>query len=155
MTVNVESLIRCLGKTYENILETGILPYRTKPTGAPGSPNLGLEMAREGIFLSFKRTGRILKSITLRLQHDPIKNWVFPNELPSPLQKNMTRQWVHDTFGEPDKSVPPKTVMKMSMGWVDRFAVEDFHIPITMQIRYDMQDKVEAITFLPTSDLRW
>lgn len=108
MTVNVESLIRCLGKTYENILEAGILPYRTKPIGAPRSPNLGLEMAREGIFLSFKRTGRVLKSITLRLQHDPIKNWVFPNELPSPLQKNMTRQWVHDTFGEPDKSVPPE-----------------------------------------------
>lgn len=48
-----------------------------------------------------------------------------------------------------------ETVMKMAMGWVDRFAVEGFHIPITMQIRYDMQDKVEAVTFLPTSDLRW
>lgn len=155
MTVNVENLIHYLGETYENILEAGILPYRTKPTGAPGSPNLGLEMAKEGIFLSFKRTGRILKSITLRLQHNPVKNWVFPNELPSPLQKNMTRQWVHDTFGEPDKSVPPKTVMKMTMGWVDRFAVEEFHIPITMQIRYDIQDKVEAVTFLPTSNLRW
>ena len=155
MTVNVENLIRCLGGTYENILEKGGFLYRTKPTGAPGSPNLDLEMAREGIFLSFRRTGKVLKSITLRLQNKKIKNWVFPNELPSPLQKNMTRQWVHDTFGEPDKSVPPKTVMKIAMGWVDRFTVEDFHIPITMQIRYDMQDKVEAVTFLPTSDLRW
>ncbi|WP_241575809.1 DUF6392 family protein [Rosenbergiella nectarea] len=155
MTVNIETLIRNVGKTYENILEAGILPYRKKPTGAPGSPNLSLEMAREGIFLSFKRTGKILKSITLRLQHQPIINWVFPNEIPFPLQKNMSRRWVHDTFGEPDKSVLPKTVMKMSMGWVDRFAVEDFHIPITMQIRYDMQDKVEAVTYLPTSDLRW
>jgi len=69
MTVNVETLIRKVGQTYENILEAGILPYRKKPTGAPGSPNLNLEMAREGIFLSFKRTGKILKSITLRLQH--------------------------------------------------------------------------------------
>jgi len=67
----------------------------------------------------------------------------------------MTRQWVHDTFGEPDKSVAPKTVMKMEMGWVDRFTIEDFHIPLTMQIRYDMQGKVEAVTFLPTSELRW
>lgn len=50
MTVNVEDLIRSLGQTYEYMLEAGILPYRTKPTGAPGSPNLGLEMAREGVF---------------------------------------------------------------------------------------------------------
>lgn len=74
MTINVEDLIRCLGNTYENILEVGVLPYRTKPTGAPGSSNLSLEMTREGVFLSFKRTGRILKSITLRLQNEPIKN---------------------------------------------------------------------------------
>ncbi|WP_420877701.1 DUF6392 family protein, partial [Rosenbergiella nectarea] len=40
MTVNVETLIRKVGQTYENILEAGILPYRKKPTGAPGSPNL-------------------------------------------------------------------------------------------------------------------
>ncbi|WP_420832792.1 DUF6392 family protein, partial [Rosenbergiella nectarea] len=39
MTVNIETLIRNVGKTYENILEAGILPYRKKPTGAPGSPN--------------------------------------------------------------------------------------------------------------------
>lgn len=155
MTVNVESLIRNLGGTYEHIHEERILPYSTKPTGAPGSPNLCLGIAREGIFLSFKRTGRILKSVTLRLQHEQFKNWVFPNELPSPLQKKMSRQWVHDIFGEPDKSAPPKTVMKIAMGWVDRFTVENFHIPITMQIRYDMQDNVEAVTFLPTSDLLW
>lgn len=155
MTVNIELLIFSLGRSYEEIFEAGLILYQTTPTGAPGSPNLSLEMAREGVFLSFKRDGKILKSITLKLQHDPVKNWVFPNELPPPLEKDMTRQWVHNTFGEPDKSVPPKNVMKLAMGWVDRFTVEDLHIPITMQIRYDLREKAEAVTFLPASDLRW
>jgi hypothetical protein len=155
MTINVENLIRSLGRSYGEIFDAGLLPYKTKPTGAQGSTNLSLEMAKEGIFLSFERSGQVLKGITLRLHHEPIENWIFPNELPSPLQKNMTRQWVHDTFGEPDKSVPPKVVMKMAMGWVDRFTIEDFHIPITMQIRYNTQEIAEAVTFLPTSELRW
>ncbi|MCE9903425.1 hypothetical protein M988_1759 [Hafnia paralvei ATCC 29927] len=155
MTVNVEALIRSIGKGYQEIFYSGLIPYKTKPKGASGSPNLSLEMAKEGIFLSFKREGQILKGITLKIQHEPVKNWIFPNELPSPLQKNMSRRWVHDTFGAPDKSVPPKVVMKTVFGWVDRFTVEDFDIPITMQIRYDMDDMVEAVTFIPTSELRW
>lgn len=45
--------------------------------------------------------------------------------------------------------------MKQEIGRVERFTVEGFHIPITMQIRYDMADMVVAVTFLPTSELRW
>lgn len=155
MTVNVEALIRSLGKSYKEMLDAGLLSYRTEPKGSSGAPDLALEMAKEGIYLSFKREGRIFQEITLRIQHDSVKNWLFPNELPTPLQIHMSRQWVHDNFGEPENSIPPREIMKHKIGWVERFTVEDFHIPITMQIRYDIKDMVTAVTFLPTSELRW
>ncbi|MCU6389994.1 pyocin immunity protein [Enterobacter quasiroggenkampii] len=157
MSVNVEALIRCLGKSYQELVERGLVTYKSDPKGASGSPTISLDMAKEGVFLSFKREGRVLKEITLSIQHDTMKakDWVFPNELPTPLQKSMSRQWVHENFGEPENSIPPRVIMKQEIGRIERFTVEDFHIPITMQIRYDMADMVVAVTFLPTSELRW
>lgn len=155
MTVNIEALMRSLGKSYKDIYDAGLLPYKTPPSASSGDPDLSLDMAKEGVYLSFKRDGRIFQEMTLRIQYDKIKNWIFPNELPTPLQKSMSRQWVHENFGEPENSIPPRVIMKQEIGRIERFTVEDFHIPITMQIRYDMADMVVAVTFLPTSELRW
>lgn len=155
MTVNVEALIRNLGNKYQDIFDNGLIPYKTEPRGAQGSPKLSLDMAKEGVFLSFKRDGRILKEITLSIQNDQVKNWEFPNELPSPLQKKMSRQWMHETFGEPDNAVPPKVIATLTFGWVERFTVDGFHLPLTMRIGYDLMEMVKDVTFLPTSELRW
>jgi hypothetical protein len=155
MTINIEALIYCLGKSYKDITEAGIISYKAEPKGSSGSPALSLDMVKEGVFLSFKREGRRLKEIALIIQRDDVKDWSFPNELPTPLQQKMSREWIHKTFGEPEGSIVPKVIMKQSFGWVEKFTVEDFHIPITMQIRYDLQEIVKKITFLPTSELRW
>ncbi|WP_395490451.1 DUF6392 family protein [Cedecea davisae] len=155
MTVNVEALIRSLGKSYKELVDSGLITYKSEPKGASGSPTISLDMAKEGVFLSFNRNGRTLKEITLSIQHDTLKNWSFPNILPAPLQKRMSRKWVHENFGPPEKSISPRVIMKHEIGWIERFTVVDFHMPITMQIRYDMSEMVEAVTFLPTSELRW
>ena len=63
MTVNIEGLINSLGKPYEEILEAGLIPYKTKPTGYPGDPELTLSMMKEGVYLAFKREGKILFSV--------------------------------------------------------------------------------------------
>lgn len=155
MTINVEALIYSLGKTYNELVDSGLITYKSALKGASGSPTISVDMAKEGVFLAFKRGGRILKEITLSIQHDTLSNWKFPNELPTPLQKSMSRQWVHENFGEPENSIPPRVILKQEIGRIERFTVEDFHISITMQIRYDMADMVVAVTFLPTSKLRW
>ncbi|WP_145515814.1 DUF6392 family protein [Yersinia aleksiciae] len=155
MTVNVEALIRSLGNSYQEIFDAGLIPYKTEPKGAPSSQKLSLDMAKEGVFLSFKRDGKILKEISLSIENDKVKNWEFPNELPPPLQKIMSREWVHETFGQPDNVVPPKVIAKLTFGWVERFTIEGFHIPITMRIAYDIKEMVKDVTFLPTSELRW
>ncbi|WP_455864617.1 DUF6392 family protein [Pantoea agglomerans] len=155
MTVNIEALMSSLGKSYKYIYDAGLLPYKTPPSASSGDPDLSLDMAKEGVYLSFKRDGRIFQEMTLRIQYDKVKNWIFPNDLPTPLKKNMSRQWVHENFGEPENSIPPRVILKQEIGRIERFTVEDFHIPITMQIRYDKADMVVAVTFLPTSELRW
>ena len=67
----------------------------------------------------------------------------------------MSRQWMHDAFGEPDNAAPPRKVANKSFGWTERYAIEDLHMPIAMQVSYDLDEMVKKITFLPTSDLRW
>lgn len=155
MTVNVEGLINSLGSSYRELTDNGLITYKSPPSGFPGDPDLSLDMAKEGLFLSFKRNGRVLQAIVLTIQDERAKNWIFPNKLPSPLQKKMTRQWVHENVGEPLRSIPPQVVMKKHFGWTDLYDAEGYSTPTSMQINYDIMDNVRAVTFIPTSELRW
>lgn len=155
MTVNIQALINGIGKTYQELFDERLIPYKTKPTGYPGDPDLTLNMAKEGLHLTFKREGRNLWSVILQIQHDNAQNWDFPNELPLPLKKNMSRQWVHENFGEPLRSVSPKVIMKKAFGWSDLYEEKGRPTPTSMQISYDTQDNVRSIAFIATSELRW
>jgi hypothetical protein len=155
MTVNVNELINSLGKNYLELTDSGLITYKSPPTASSGDPDLSLDMAKEGLFLSFKRDGRILQAIVLKIQNDRANDWVFPNELPSPLQKNMSRQWVHEHIGDPLRSIPPKVIMKRAFGWTDLYEAKGRAIPTSMQISYDVAGNVRSVTFMPTSDLRW
>ncbi|MFM5442053.1 DUF6392 family protein [Aeromonas enteropelogenes] len=67
MTVNVQALINSLGMTYEAMMEAELIPYKTKPKGYSGDPEITLSMAKEGIFLSFDRSSRKLIEVDLEL----------------------------------------------------------------------------------------
>ncbi len=157
MTVNVEALIHSLGKSYNDLLEAKLVPYKTPPTGFSGDPDLSLEMAKEGVYLSFRRDGRILKEVIIRIQHDKVSGWTFPNALPLGLQNEMSREWIHATYGQPLRSVEPKVVMSRPMGRADLYAVEGLSPELYMQIRYEPTDRemVQKIAFFPQSELRW
>jgi hypothetical protein len=155
MTVNVEALIHSLGQSYNDLLDTGLITYRTPPTGFSGASDISLDMALEGVYLSFRREGRILQDVILNIQRPEISNWDFPNDLPFGLEKNMAIERVHDVFGEPLRSVPPKVIMKRNIGRADLYSIDGVHIPVSMQVRYDMGDMVKSVSFFPTSELRW
>ncbi|HHA2047787.1 TPA: DUF6392 family protein [Enterobacter cloacae] len=155
MTVNVEALIHNLGKSYKELVDNGLITYKSDPKGAAGDPVLLLPMVNEGVYLAFNREGRILKEITLSIQRDDVKGCVFPNVLPSPLQQNMSRAWIHQVFGEPEGTIAPRMIMNRSFGWVEKFTVEDVHTPTTMQIDYDLNEIVKEVAFILTSDIRW
>ncbi len=63
MAANIEALINFLGKSYQEIFDKGLIPYKTKPTGYPGDPDITLDMIKEGMYLAFKRDGKILFAI--------------------------------------------------------------------------------------------
>ena len=64
MTVNIKALLQYLGKGYSEIVDAELIPYKSNPKGASGSPVIILGMAKEGIFLAFKREGSIPVEIT-------------------------------------------------------------------------------------------
>lgn len=155
MTVNIEALIRGMNKPYQTIRDAGIITYNPPPKGTQHDPFLTLDMKSEGVFLSFDNNeSRPLTDITLRIKTDK-KSWKFPGQLPLELQQDMSRQWVHEKFGNPDKSIPPKVLFNMEFGWRDRFTVDGFHTPITMIVLFDMTDMVKSVSFIPTAKLRW
>ncbi|WP_118985859.1 DUF6392 family protein [Photorhabdus sp. CRCIA-P01] len=155
MTVNIDALINSLGKSYQEIFDEGLIPYKTKPTGFPGDSDISLDMVKEGIFLSFLRENKILTEITLTLIDHKRPNFIFPNELPSPLILLMSRQWIHEHFGEPEKSLPPRERLTREIGWTELYTLLDFRIPTSMQVDYDLLERVRLVTFLPTSEVRW
>lgn len=155
MTVNVNALIKHIGKSYKEICEAKLIPYSTGPKGHSGSPTISLEMVKEGVVLSFLRENRTLKEITLYIQRDGINNWTFPNDLPQPLQHEMSRDWIMATFGQPSGSVAPRKVLRHSLGWVDKYQLSDTYIPVTMQIDYDLSGFVKEVSYIITSEMRW
>ncbi|MBS9431225.1 DUF6392 family protein [Photorhabdus hainanensis] len=155
MATNIEALINYLGKSYQEIFDKGLIPYKTKPSGFPGDEVICLEMAKEGIFLAFYREGKRLKEITLTLLNEKKPLYQFPNELPSPLVPLMSREWIHKQFGKPEKSLPPRKRLKKDIGWTELYICLGFHMPINMQVDYDLLEHVKEVTFLPTSEVRW
>ncbi|WP_391527934.1 DUF6392 family protein [Photorhabdus akhurstii] len=155
MTVNIGALINSLGKSYQEIFDEGLIPYKTKPTGSSGDEVICLDMVKEGVFLAFYREGKRLKEITLTLLDEKKPLYQFPNELPSPLVPLMSRQWVHEQFGEPEKSLPPRKRLTKKIGWTELYTLLDSRIPTSMQVDYDLLERVRLVTFLPTSAVRW
>ncbi|MFJ5357016.1 DUF6392 family protein [Pectobacterium sp. CHL-2024] len=157
MTVNVDALIRHLGEKYSDIIDAGLIPYKKTPKGSSGSPVLSLDMPKEGVFLAFERNKKTLIEITLMIQNKTVAGWVFPNDLPAPLlkQSKMSREWVHEVFGNPIRSTPPQVIMNESFGWVDLFSSGVRHIQTSIQIDYDEDNIVTEVAFIPTSTLRW
>ncbi|HHP8379028.1 DUF6392 family protein, partial [Klebsiella pneumoniae] len=49
MSLNVEKLIKNLGKSYLDIYEQGLIPYKTKPSGTVSDDIYRLDMKREGV----------------------------------------------------------------------------------------------------------
>ncbi|MFH8318098.1 DUF6392 family protein [Klebsiella pneumoniae] len=53
MIIDVEKLVKQLGKPYHEIYSHGLIPYKTKPYGAIDDDTARLNIKREGIYLAF------------------------------------------------------------------------------------------------------
>ncbi len=53
MIIDVEKLVKQLGKPYHEIYSHRLIPYKTKPYGAIDDDTARLNIKREGIYLAF------------------------------------------------------------------------------------------------------
>jgi hypothetical protein len=155
MTVNVKALINNLGRTYEALFDAGYIPYKTKPKGDSGSPRIGLDMAREGVYLSFDRKTRKLVEVDIDLIRKEDSKYVFPNELPHPLWDGMYRPLVREKFGMPANNHPPFEVMKRRYGGVDHYIMRNDEQRISMLLTYNLEQMVTVVAFEPTENVQW
>jgi hypothetical protein len=155
MTVNVKTFINNLGKTYEVLFEAGCIPYKSKPKGDSGSPRIGLNMAKEGVYLSFDRETRKLVEVDIELIRKDDSKYVFPNELPHPLWDGMYRPAVRETFGSPANSHPPFEVMRRCYGGVDHYPMLLGEQRVSMILTYNLAQLVTVVAFEPTENVQW
>ncbi|MGV3346494.1 DUF6392 family protein [Enterobacteriaceae bacterium LUAb1] len=155
MAIHVEALIRCLGKNYKDIVSYNLLSSKYKLQGNKADELLHLDTGDEGLVLTFHNDAdKKLSHVSLIIKKKGGKQ-VFPNKLPTPLTAAMSRQWLHKTLGNPDKSEAPKTINDRTVGWMECFPIKNGDHPLTMVVRYDQQEMAEAVMFLPTSERLW
>ncbi|MBS3049682.1 DUF6392 family protein [Enterobacter mori] len=68
MITNIEAMIDYPGKSYNELVVAGFISWKTYPMGHSGSVNQHMEMAKEGINLSFLRETQALVEINLKLR---------------------------------------------------------------------------------------
>lgn len=148
MKIDVETLIKHLGKPYQEIFEKGLIPYKTKPHGPIDEDEADLDMRREGMLLVFVNDSeKKLKEVTLRLEDEGKTDWLFPNPMPFGLKPVMTQQWARENLGLLMVHVEVKIVMTIYMGVKEIYALPMPNQHIAAALTYDKDFFVKKITF--------
>lgn len=148
MKIDVETLIKHLGKPYQEIFEKGLIPYKTKPHGPIDEDEADLDMRREGMLLVFVNDSeKKLKEVTLRLEDEGKTDWLFPNPMPFGLKPVMTQLWARENLGLPMVHVEAKIVMTIYMGVKEIYALPMPNQHIAAALTYDKDFFVKKITF--------
>ena len=148
MSIDVETLVKQLGKDHQEIYDSGLIKYKTKPTATAGYDTATLDMKREGLFLSFENDkNKIFKEITLTLEDDDKTDWVFPNSMPFNLEPVMTQNWVRERFGLPMIYGEPKTMGSYSRGISEVYPLLPPNQNIAVLFVYNADLFVASVTF--------
>ncbi len=138
MNIDVETLVKQLGKPYQDIYDQGLIPYKTKPTGTISDDISRLNMRREGIFLSFiNNQEKNLEEVTLRLEDENKMDWLFPNPLPFGLEPVMTQKWVRAKLGHPMIYTDAQIIMTIYVGVKEFYTLPVPHQYIVAAFTYN------------------
>ncbi|MEA4541073.1 DUF6392 family protein [Klebsiella pneumoniae] len=150
MNIDVEKLVKQLGKPYHEILEKGLIPYKTKHYGPIDEDEAEFDMKREGILLVFTNNSeKNLTEITLRLEDKGKTDWVFPNPMPFGMEPVMTQLWVRERFELPMIYADAEIIMTIYIGVKEVYALPAPHQYIAAVFSYNKDLFVETVTFYP------
>lgn len=148
MDIIVESIIKSLGGSYQEIHDCGLVNYKSKPYGSVSDKYAYLDMKREGIFLAFiNDPEKKLIEVTLRLEDEGKTDWLFPNPMPFGLEPVMSQHMVRARFGMPMIYVDEKIVMNSYRGVKEIYSLPVPHQNIAAAFTYNKDLYVESITF--------
>lgn len=148
MNVDVETLVKQLGKSYQEIYDNGLIPYKKKPSGHTGYDTASIRMKREGIFLGFENSlKKELKEVSLRLEDEGKTDWIFPNSMPFGLEPVMTKHWVNEHFGLPMIYVEEKTIARFYCGINEIYPLLVPNQNIAASFFYNKDSFVESVAF--------
>ncbi|MES0268015.1 DUF6392 family protein [Citrobacter sedlakii] len=148
MNIDVEKLVKQLGKPCHEIYSYGLIPYKTKPAVTAGYDTATLDMKREGLFLSFDNDkNKIFKEITLTLEDDDKTDWVFPNSMPFNFETIMTQSWGCERLGLPMIYGEPKTLGRYSRGISEVYPLLTLNKNIAVLFVYNSDLFVIRVTF--------
>ncbi|WP_234498039.1 DUF6392 family protein [Vibrio maritimus] len=156
--IEVGRMISMMGCTLEEIIDAGLLKPNQKPKPRhSGDDELILDMIREGVLLSFDRQSKALQRISLTLLDEDKPNYRFPNDLPSPLKPEMTKDYVHESMGEPFESKPSIEFMGKVWGEVEHYFMRrNVFGDLSQLVSYVQgQQMVKSLTYLYTKDVSW
>ncbi|WP_095067343.1 DUF6392 family protein [Pseudomonas sp. Irchel 3A18] len=115
----IQTLVNCLGQTYENMLSRDIASNKPLSELYKGRERLALKVT-DGIELSFFADSKVLERVLITLEASMPGVTVYNGELPSPFAKSMTQADVRTTFGDPVESRGPIKMPKplgQTGGW--------------------------------------
>lgn len=157
--IEVGRMISMMGSTLEEIIDAGLLRSNQKPKPRfSGDDELILDMVREGVLLSFDRENKGLQRISLTLLDEDKPNYRFPNDdLPSPLKPEMTKDYVHESMGEPFESKPSIEFVGKVWGEVEHYRMRrNVFGDLSQLVSYiPGSQMVKSLTYLYTKDVSW
>lgn len=115
----IETLVSCLGQTYEAMLSRGVVSNQPLSELYKGRERLALKVA-DGVELSFFANSKVLERVLITLEASMPGVAVYDGELPKPFAKSMTQAGVRTTFGSPVESRGPIKMPKplgQTGGW--------------------------------------
>lgn len=148
MTLNIEGLVKQLGKKYQDIKDKGLIPYKVKP-GDGDEDTLFINLTQyDGVFLSFDNNKeQKLNEIELTLEDKNKTDWIFPNIMPFELEPVMTQEWVHARFGTPLVYGKPKPNGFIIRGVLEIYPLLPPNQDIAVQFVYNFDSFVKRVIF--------
>ncbi|WP_445495878.1 DUF6392 family protein [Photorhabdus sp. SF281] len=129
---------------YEYLVKNGQLSRDIEPSSLSDDDYVSYHLVDEGIYLAFRQEDMAFFHMALFIIDDD--NTLHSFECSSGdiiFKPGMSRKDMHEEYGQPKKSIPPKIIMNEYYGWMDCYDISQTE----MKFRYDSSEKLKTVSF--------
>lgn len=145
----VEKIIGLLGKPRVDLVEAGAIPDEPLLQIFPGAENAYFE-PEDGVEMTFSPEEEVFLKLFFMLKETTPSTLEYEGLLPGKLRKDMSQDWVRETFGAPKETHGPVRLPHPT-GWTGGWDIYDFdgsQFPeVELVFKYTSEMKVETLVF--------